>query len=71
MTCWFPGGIMQRSGRLDRHEVVAAVRPDANTLGMMLLRVRGDTAKDIEIVERFITHRHDPHAPYDRPAGTR
>jgi hypothetical protein len=41
---------MRASDKLDRHGVVAAVQPDADTLDVMLLRIRGDAAKDIEIL---------------------
>jgi hypothetical protein len=75
VACWFPGGIMLWSGRLDHHGVVAVVRPDAYTLGVMLLRVCGDTAKDIEIVvlrrQLAVQRRHvNRAAPPARRSGT-
>jgi hypothetical protein len=49
-TCSFPCRIRWRPGKLSRHGVVAVVRPDAQLVGRVLLRFRGDTAKDIEIL---------------------
>lgn len=55
-ACWFPGGITPSSGRLDHHGVVAPVQPDAQYIGVMLLRIRKEAAKDIEI----LALRHQP-----------
>jgi hypothetical protein len=37
-------------GKLDRHDLVTDVRLTRNALGVILLRIRGDAAKDVEIL---------------------
>ena len=49
LTCWFRDGIMRTSGRLIVM-VWSLYGLTRNTLGVMLLRIRGEAAKDIEIL---------------------